>query len=849
MKDGTWVNSIVKAMTELGGKARYDDLYQQVAKVRKKEGLLLNDSYKATIRGTVEAFSSDSDVWKKRPGPDIFRKLGTGYWGLRNPEKHVLNIDNMDLIGRIKTEYKTGDYAEFEHEADVLYKEFYEKFAPEKLSKLRGEELLDVIFLGKDKQSMNYYLEQYPKYRSVFGSIKGGSSAKFGVYHNKNVEKWVKGSWKNPENHLSLEEAIQQGTDIRNTIVEACRVIESLKPFSVDLAYEELSRKLDEIEGLSKNQWVRKYFHMIYPEYFPTWYSEKFIDKIIKLCELKSSNSLYAKLGEIVRFAKKCQVPNVVFAKIIDRLFDLKEDEEENEDLQETEEKTMPTKKDIPLNQILYGAPGTGKTYNTVIKALEIITGKTYDLSNDMQERKEQYKEYLTEFNELKAWGQIEFVTFHPSTSYEEFVEGIKPVMQDSEEQSDLQYKIEDGVFKRIVKRAGAETISLHGERVDFTKTRIFKMSLGQGTDNDIFKYCMENNVIANGYGNGIDFTGVKTKQDIIKKVGSDNKYNFSVEAMNRFILWMKPGDIVLIADGKSSVAAIAQVEGEYEYKTDTEIDYTNFRKVKWLYKGDIPIKAIYNKNLSMQSIYAFYNESKKGTSEYNTNINTEYLNELISGKELSNKDKKYVLIIDEINRGNISKIFGELITLLESTKRIGTAEEIRVTLPYSKKPFGVPSNLYIIGTMNTSDRSIASLDIALRRRFSFCAMKPEDNLVKDVENIQLNSIFKKMNKKIEILLDEDHMIGHSFLMKCQSVKDVKKAWFNEIMPLINEYFYGDWEKIKMVLGDGFVKSIPINDMPEDIKRYCNGEAFYMFEKIQDNLNDEDFVNKLNELA
>ena len=296
-------------------------------------------------------------------------------------------------------------------------------------------------------------------------------------------------------------------------------------------------------------------------------------------------------------------------------------------------------------------------------------------------------------------------------------------------------------------------------------------------------------------------------------------------------------------------MAAIAQVEGGYEYRTATEIDYTNFRKVNWLYKGDIPVKAIYNKNLSMQSIYAFYNESKKGTTEYNTNINTEYLNELISGKELSNKDKKYVLIIDEINRGNISKIFGELITLLESTKRIGAAEEVRVTLPYSKKPFGVPSNLYIIGTMNTSDRSIASLDIALRRRFSFRAMRPEENLVKDVANIQLNSIFKKMNKKIELLLDEDHMIGHSFFMKCKSINDVRNSWFNEIMPLINEYFYGDWEKIKLILGDDFVKAISMDDMPEDMRSYCAGETFYRFASIQDNLNDDEFISRLNKLG
>lgn len=498
------------------------------------------------------------------------------------------------------------------------------------------------------------------------------------------------------------------------------------------------------------------------------------------------------------------------------------------------------------LNTILYGAPGTGKTYSTIIKAMEIIDGTKYDNID-----KTKYKELHARFNELKEQGQIEFVTFHQSMSYEEFVEGIKPVLQEDSntEQADLQYKIESGVFKCMADRASKQTYSSKVDSIDFSKTRIFKMSLGQGTDNPIFEYCMENNVIANGYGNGIDFSGVKNKQDIIKKLGSDNKYDFHIEAMNRFILWMKPGDIVLIADGKSSVAAIAQVEGDYEYRTDSDIDYNNFRKVKWLYKGNIPIKAIYNKNLSMQSIYAFFNENKYGKTDYNTNINTEYLNELISGKELANADKKYVLIIDEINRGNISKIFGELITLLEPTKRIGSDEELFVTLPYSKKPFGVPANLYIIGTMNTSDRSIASLDIALRRRFSFVAMRPENDLVRDIGGIKLNSIFRKINKKIELLLDEDHMIGHSFFMKCKSVNDVRNAWFNEIIPLVNEYFYGDWEKINLILGNDFVRAISMDDMPEDMRSYCAGETFYRFATIQDNLNDDEFVSKLNKLG
>lgn len=1005
MKDTTWLHSIITAMIELGGKARYEDLYQRIIQVRKKEGLPLNDTYKATVRQVIEAHSSDSDVWKKRPGSDIFRKLGTGFWGLRNPDTHIQSTGNLSLVERIKAEYNSGNYTKFEEEANKLYKEFYDKFSPEKLSQLQGEDLLDTIFLGKDNKSMCYYLEHEPSYREIFGSIKGGTSAKYGLYYSKELEAWITGNWKTKENRMGLNDAIQMGIRIRDALIHACEVIGSLKPFSDPLAYEDLSRKLSELKYLSKNQWIRKYFHMIYPDYFPTFYREELIDNVITLCKLPQANSLYGKLGEIVRFAKKCQISNVVFSKIIYPLFDLKEPEDCEELLryfvesclqaqarlqrgdhsnsglsairgnfsdlieyktsfgqgslavvpwmsfcgfgQKTSKGIYPVvlfnvrsgdtdnmefcyglsvkeKPDIawneefvdglrhsatpnyatsfckksykissmadfeanktdmieclkgiikdyemqftnrpgskmketmtidqqniknPLNTILYGAPGTGKTYSTIIKAMEIIDDTKYD---NIDEAK--YKELHARFKELKNQGQVEFITFHQSMSYEEFVEGIKPVLQDESdtEHADLRYKIESGIFKSIANRASKKTSLQKVNNIDFSKTRIFKMSLGQGTDNPIFEYCMDNNVIANGYGNGIDFSGVKTKQDIIKRLGSDNKYDFSVEAMNRFILWMKPGDIVLIADGTSSIVAIAQIEGDYEYRPDTDIIYNNFRKVRWLYKGNVPIRAIYNKNLSMQSIYAFFNENKFGTNEYNTNINTKYLNELISGKEFANTDKKYVLIIDEINRGNISKIFGELITLLEPTKRIEADEELVVTLPYSKESFGVPANLYIIGTMNTSDRSIASLDVALRRRFSFVAMRPENSLVKDIDGIRLNSIFSKINKKIELLLDEDHMIGHSFFMKCKSINDVRMVWFNEIIPLINEYFYGDWEKINLILGNDFVKLIPMDDMPEDLRSYCAGETYYRFASIQDNFNDADFVTKLNKLG
>lgn len=339
-----------------------------------------------------------------------------------------------------------------------------------------------------------------------------------------------------------------------------------------------------------------------------------------------------------------------------------------------------------PLNLILYGPPGTGKTYNTVNRALKVVLNKKDydDLEDRAKNIKEQHittdekkafeeerKVYTDKFKELKEDGCIEFITFHQSMSYEEFVEGIKPIP--TTDGKNVIYKVMPGIFKQICEEA------------------------------------------------------------------------------------IKP----------------------------------------------------------------------------------------------KNKNNNYVLIIDEINRGNVSQIFGELITLIEEDKRLGNKEEITIKLPYSsttkqndnkqgikkEEEFGVPNNLYIIGTMNTADRSVEALDTALRRRFSFEEMMPKytDEEAQGIEceiqiggeKFKLSDMLWTINQRIEVLKGREQQIGHSYLMKCRTAEDLKLAFKDKIVPLLQEYFYGDYSQIALVLGEGFVKKetdevkFAISDnAPENSTRY-----------------------------
>ena len=464
---------------------------------------------------------------------------------------------------------------------------------------------------------------------------------------------------------------------------------------------------------------------------------------------------------------------------------------------------------DVGLNTILYGPPGTGKTYHTVIYAVAIVENKELAAVE-----KEDYAEVLDRYNEYKAQGLIEFTTFHQSYGYEEFIEGIRPVISSDDadgEAGEIQYQVQPGVFKRFCEKADRPAATAATNYGIGASPNIWKVSLDGTGDNPTRTECLNNNHIRIGWDNyGKDITD---ETDFSASGGS--------VVLNAFINKMQIGDIVLSCYSASTIDAIGVVTGEYEWH-DEYPSLKRLRNVNWIVKGIRENILFINGGIPM-TLASVYRLSVSLADVYQ--IIEKYQPKPVA--PVSAKNQNYVFIIDEINRGNISKIFGELITLIETTKRVGRSEGMTVRLPYSQKLFGVPQNVYIIGTMNTADRSIATIDTALRRRFLFREMLPSPDVLEDisVEDLSISKLLNRMNKRITVLYDREHTIGHAYFMPLKlspTVETLAEIFTNNIIPLLQEYFYEDYEKIRLVLGDNrkadptehFIKAVE-NDYAE----------------------------------
>ena len=449
------------------------------------------------------------------------------------------------------------------------------------------------------------------------------------------------------------------------------------------------------------------------------------------------------------------------------------------------------------LNTILYGPPGTGKTYATARCCVEICDGSTERSDEDIRRR----------YDELVGEERVEFITFHQSYGYEEFVEGLRPETGRTEDTesygSGFRLVPTDGVLKRIAERA--RNVSDQADDLNLAGRKIFKMGLGNRSNpNDqwVLGECIENGCALLGYGGDVDWSDPRYDDDkeILSRWREEKEdasnYTSTVKYMKAFRNGMKTGDIVVVPKGLTEFRALGVIEGGYEFHEQEKGHYHHRRTVRWCWHDHdgMPLSEIYAKRFVQGTIHELWQDQ----------IRISGVRRLLKHTTEQEARLPYVLVIDEINRANVSKVMGELVTLLEEDKREGKLNEIAVTLPHSGKKFTLPANLFILGTMNTADRSIALLDTALRRRFEFEELSPDAgklSMAAEKTGIDLPKVLRAMNERLEWLIDRDHLIGHAWLMMTKSKSDVDRIMTKKIIPLIAEYFYSDWEKVRAVLG------------------------------------------------
>ena len=436
-------------------------------------------------------------------------------------------------------------------------------------------------------------------------------------------------------------------------------------------------------------------------------------------------------------------------------------------------------------NVVLYGAPGTGKTYDVPELAVRLCD-PAFMATEPSRE------EIVSRYNQLKTEKRIAFTTFHQSLDYEDWIEGLRPVVN---ENSQVTYEIESGIFKKLCEEAERPVVK--DKQVGIADNAVvWKVSLAGTGDNNVRRECMENNHIRIGWD---DYGPVISDETDWSVYNGEGK-----QILDAYINKMKIGDIVMSCYSSQTIDAIGVVVGDYEFE-DKFPNYKRVRRVNWLVKNinENIVEMNDGKTMTLGTVYRLnsitLDNVKSILEKYNTS------------SKMEENDKAYVMVIDELNRGNVSKVFGELITLLEADKRKGRVNAESVVLPYSKKGFHIPNNVYLIATMNTADRSLGSLDYAIRRRFAFIAEKPfglevegfNEELFEKVSSLFVKNFdeYKESGWDQTMKLEpadtlseeykpEDVWIGHSyFLMQDEEGEDnTSNRLLYEIIPLLEEY-------------------------------------------------------------
>ena len=434
-------------------------------------------------------------------------------------------------------------------------------------------------------------------------------------------------------------------------------------------------------------------------------------------------------------------------------------------------------------NIVLYGAPGTGKTYDVPELAVRLCD-PSFMAAEPSRE------EIVSRYNQLKTEKRIAFTTFHQSLDYEDWIEGLRPVVN---ENNQVTYEIESGIFKKLCEEAERPVVK--DKQVGIADNAVvWKVSLAGTGDNNVRRECMENNHIRIGWDDYGPVISDETNWSVYNGEGK--------QILDAYINKMKIGDIVMSCYSSQTIDAIGVVAGEYEFEEKFP-NYKRVRRVNWLVKNinENIVEMNDGKTMTLGTVYRLNSITLDNVKSI--------LEKYDTSSKMEENDKAYVMVIDELNRGNVSKVFGELITLLEADKRKGRINAESVVLPYSKKGFHIPNNVYLIATMNTADRSLGSLDYAIRRRFAFIAEKPFGLDVEGFDEERFEKVSRLFVKNFDdykesgwdqtmklessdTLSDEykpeDVWIGHSYFLMQDEEDNTSNRLLYEIIPLLEEY-------------------------------------------------------------
>jgi hypothetical protein len=791
-----------------------------------------------------------------------------------------------------------------------LREEFVKSFPIDKLSEMT----LDQYAAGKHDPKIDSTFCHWIEFRTrKLGSISGGSSAKFGIAWSAKYKKW---EWNQVLQADNEELAFQKIKDGLIALISAAE----LKQF------DDLDKIGDKGLGKNRNSVRAKPLSLYFPDDFLPISNPTHLDNFLKYFNQIPKEGLHAKNRQLLEFLEsQNEFHGFDTVQMMYFLYDFlpqnyesptKSDDEDTS--LDSDESTIPltTKKLLDLtnktqNIIVYGVPGTGKTWNvqkfatyfllkenisneSANKYSEAIQNNDHSQIQELQDKvcnnqvvydSQPNFWWVTANPKIWEWKTLfekgeevfygkrlyknlinmkvgDYIFSYLASPHRKIValarvkEGVKEI-DNSTELHERLIRLREQLAVLEKQETSPKGVWLNKGKVpnkDFVQV-VWKSDkphewLDGNKSRYIGKVDSEEHLLAEKqFAAGKQLRQTESDiENILKEIERGKNKGIIIEPVTLFdnpIDWsMLLENIVL----KDSEPIVNRAQGTFFHLRPDEVNEMIRLLTEAGNKIDIPLKGQPNgngeflKSITFHQSFSYEDFIEGIKPETNDSLTVTYpvvdgVFKKICEKAKGDRSHKYLLVIDEINRANISKVFGELITLIEDDKRIGAPNELKVTLPYSQEEFGVPKNLYILGTMNTSDRSIALLDIALRRRFTFIELKPDPELLKEkvIDGIKLDQLLIQLNKRITLLIGRDYQIGHSYFMNVDTPEDLRFTWYHRIIPLLQEYFYHNSEMLRVAIGEQFMPKIQVDPiLQKALGNFFPSEPQYEIAELDD---------------